>query len=392
MSKEQPVPYRTDGSNDFAYRTMSERLPGIITETIERNPPLFLRSRKGLLDLEKSIRNNDPLPELDPPTPEWERWRDHARAHRGERWLDSEWFYAEHLVYRRIIEVVGYWETGYDPFLPTKEEELVSDAPRGIIERFLSAFPGGELPEEALKAALHASLWGNRIDLSYRVSADLGNDAGDRNLLIDDDTEAACETILEGRGGERLVHIVTDNAGSELTADLLLSWILAGKLGISVLLHVKFHPTYVSDATAADVIRTMDYFARSPTEPVRRFGSDIKRLFETGIIRIIPDLFWNSPEFLDDLPERLVKSFSRGLLVILKGDVNYRRAVRDAPRPPDTPLERVLPSIGSPFLLLRSLKSDTLLRIDPALVQRLDDEDPAWRNNGKRGVIQLSRT
>ncbi|MFP4563893.1 MAG: ARMT1-like domain-containing protein [Spirochaetia bacterium] len=391
MNREQPAPYRTDGSNGFAYRTMSERLPGIITETIERNPHLFPRSRKGLLHIEKSIRNNDPLPGLAPPAPEWEKWEEYARLHRGESWLDSEWFYAEHLVYRMIIEGVGYWETGYDPFLSIKEEELVSGAPEGIIERFLSAFPGAEVPEKAVSAALHASLWGNRIDLSYRASADLGSDAGDRDLLIDDDTEAACKTVLAGCGKERPIHIVTDNAGSELTADLLLSWILAGKLDIPVRLHVKFHPTYVSDATAADVIRTMDYFSQSAAGPLRRFGTDIKKLFETGKIRIIPDLFWNSPGFLDALPERLVKSFSRGFLVILKGDVNYRRAVRDAPWPPETSLEKVLPVIGSPFLFLRTLKSDTLLRVDPALIRRLDSEDPAWRNNGKRGVIQLSR-
>jgi hypothetical protein len=402
MCKNLPAPYRTDGSNDFAYHTMSERLPGIIRETVQQNPDLFEGSRKVLLELEESIRGNAPLPRLAPPTPDWEKWEEYARQHPGERWLDTEWFYAEHLVYRLILEAVRYWETGSDPFRPTKEEELVSGAPEGIIERFLAEFPleegsGGKGDQavgaadgEAVSAALHASLWGNRIDLSYRVSADLGSENTERDLLIDDDTVGAVKTISGGYGGEKPVHIVTDNAGSELTADLLLAWILAGRLEIPVRLHVKFHPTYVSDATAADVRRTVDYFSRSSSEPVRRFGTDIEKYLAGGKIRVLPDLYWNSPGFIDELPERIGISFSRGLLVILKGDVNYRRAVRDAPWYPGTALQEVLPEVGPPLLLLRSLKSDTLLRVDSEVVRRLDREDPSWRNNGKRGVIQLA--
>ena len=203
MLTDHPAPFRTDGSNDFASQTMGKRIPGIITETMENNQDLFPRSRKALLELEKSIRNNSPLLELDPPTPDWERWRDHARAHRGERWLDSEWFYAEHLVYRLIIEAAGYWETGYDPFRYTKEDELVSGAPQGIIERYMTAFADRGGFEEAVAAALHASLWGNRIDLSYRVSSDLGSEAADGDLLIDDDSSRASEIILGGRGTGR---------------------------------------------------------------------------------------------------------------------------------------------------------------------------------------------
>lgn len=398
MRRDHPAPFRTDGTNDFAHQTMGVRIPDIISETVERNPDLCASSRNALLGLEESIRDNDPLPELKPPAPDWETWKGYARAHRGESWLDSQWFYAEHLVYRLIIEAVRYWETVRDPFLPTKEEELVSGAPRGIIERFLSDFPetgGGKGPGstaagEPVAAALHASLWGNRIDLSYRVSADLGSDADDRDLLVADDTERAVQTLVSSRGAGNPVHIITDNAGSELTADLLFAYVLAGSLDIPVGLHVKFHPTYVSDAGAADVLRTVNYFAASSDGSVRRFGTEVKRLFETGKIRVFPDLFWNSPGFFDDLPERLREPFSRGTMIVVKGDVNYRRAVEDAPWPPKTSLEEVLPDIGPPLLFLRSLKSDTLLQIDPAVAGKLDAEDSAWRNNGKRGVVQLS--
>ena len=49
------------------------------------------------------------------------------------------------------------------------------------------------------------------------------------------------------------VHIVLDNTGSELALDLLLVDALLSFGFARVTLHVKMHPTFVSDATAADV-------------------------------------------------------------------------------------------------------------------------------------------
>ena len=42
---------------------------------------------------------------------------------------------------------------------------------------------------------------------------------------------------------------------------------------------------------------------------------------------------------------------------------------------------------GVPLITLRTMKSDCVIGIDKEIVDKVEKEDPQWRNNGKRGVI-----
>ncbi len=43
----------------------------------------------------------------------------------------------------------------------------------------------------------------------------------------------------------------------------------------------------------------------------------------------------------------------------------------------------------APFVAMRTLKSDPIVGVPPYLAEEnLEAEDPSWRVNGKRGVIQ----
>jgi class 3 adenylate cyclase len=104
---------------------------------------------------------------------------------------------------------------------------------------------------------------------------------------------------------------------------------------------------------------------------------------------LVPDAFWNGPATMDALPARLRSLFSRSALVILKGDMNYRRLVGDILGPCDIPLEKVIADFPAPMAVLRTLKSGPLLGFDVHRSQTLDAVDSAWRANGQRRIIQF---
>jgi hypothetical protein len=84
-----------------------------------------------------------------------------------------------------------------------------------------------------------------------------------------------------------------------------------------------------------------------------------------------------------------LRVFEEAQLVIFKGDANYRRTVGDALWRPETPLGDVWGDFPAPMLALRTLKSDPIIGLPVGVAETLDQVDIDWRNNGKRGIIQL---
>jgi hypothetical protein len=79
---------------------------------------------------------------------------------------------------------------------------------------------------------------------------------------------------------------------------------------------------------------------------------------------------------------------ARSDLVVLKGDVNYRRLLDDRHWPHTTPLGKAATYFPAPFLLLRTLKSEIQIGLAPGQAESLTAEDPDWLINGRRGLIQ----
>ena len=102
---------------------------------------------------------------------------------------------------------------------------------------------------------LYSSLWGNRIDLSYAVSARVGRAArleDERVNLLVDDAERVW-SFIHSRPGSR-VAFLQDNAGTEFLLDLALAdFLLQSGLAAQVDLHLKPQPFFVSDAMPQDV-------------------------------------------------------------------------------------------------------------------------------------------
>lgn len=383
-----PPRIRTDASNPFAHHTMQVRVPAILDEVLRNNPDYSPAVRARIEALIAASRAGAALPELPESAPHAAEWRAELSRRAGEGWLSSDWFGVENYIYRCLAEATEFWASARDPFAPTKHAEYASAAQRAALEAAV-AIEGS--PRQQLEGLLLAALFGNRMDLSFAASRERGVLADSSDLLVDDRARAI-DRLEQGRGG---VHFIIDNAGTELSVDL----VLAARLlqhGHDVVLHVRVHPAFVSDALEQDVrwfIEGADeraaalWSACSPA--TRACRQQLHVALSSGRLRIAAHAFWNGPASLWALPEPLRHEFEAARLVLLKGDAHYRRAVGDALWPPETPFAAVTRYFPAPLLALRTLKSDTIVGLQPGTAARLDAEDARWRVNGRRAVASL---
>ncbi len=385
----RPAPIRTDSSNAFANHTMRLRLPAIIDEVKALNPDYPADIRRRLDRLHDDLASGAPIAETELlPAGDSGHWSRALQLQRdivgGEpTWQNAEWFFAETFAYRCLIEAVRWHESGRDPFLPKKRAELRSDALWRLIER---AFAPLDAPETELPRAVEFALWGNRIDLSYAPSSQRGTDINPDDLLVDHRTDLLPQ--LTGVD-DTAVHIVADNAGSELAMDLALAECLLRHVTTMVVICLKAHPTFVSDATPDDVWLLLDAMSARGGKAAE-LADRLRARWSSGQLRFSPHPYWNSSHFLWDLPPELSCVLNAARLVIIKGDANYRRALGDAIWPAHTPFGDVLSYLEAPVLCLRTLKSDPLVGLPSAdTAAQLDRDDPDWRVNGQRGVIQF---
>jgi len=392
-----PAPIRTDQSNAFANNTMRVRLPAIIDDTIAANDDYPASIKRRLCRLRDELRAGAPIKQLDVESAgdviEWaEALRRQREIVMGEpTWHNAEWFFAETFAYRCLLEAVRWTESGRDPFLPKKLEELHGEALWRLLEHALHP---AITPEDELRQAVAFDLWANRIDLSYAASMTRGTDIDSDDLLVDDREQLLnhlfdSKTAAPQYNDNGAIYIVADNAGSELAMDLVLSDCLLHHVVDRVVIYIKTHPTFVSDATPTDVwmmLAEMDGRGQQPAALAKR----LRAAWEEERLRFLPHPYWTSSRFLWDLPVGLRKQFNDARLVIIKGDANYRRTVGDCIWPAHMPFSDVLNYLDAPVLCLRTLKSDPVLGLPSAdTAEQLDRIDPDWRVNGKRGLIQF---
>lgn len=365
---------RTDGSNQFAYHTMTERLPAVVAAILQYNRGYDHDTARTLTSLASALRDNAPIPSLALPAPDFDMWTEFCDGHGHTTWLNTDWFPAEMYFYRLVLSAVHWWETGDDPYGTLKRTALLDPTLWQWIDE----------AENASVTDLWAlSLRGNRHDLCHACHHN-GTAWSAEDLLIDE--RVLLEEYLFGTSGD--IHFVCDNAGTELAMDLCLISRLLQCTSDTVYLHVKMMPTLVSDATRADVLGFLEMLDMSR---YTRLAAHLAALIQSHRLRVVPDLFWNGPDTMAALPARLRTMFANSALVILKGDMNYRRLVGDLLGPCDTPLERVIAGFPAPVAILRTLKSDPLFGFSGNRSQTLDTMDSAWRTSGQRGIIQFRK-
>ncbi|MFC8797783.1 damage-control phosphatase ARMT1 family protein [Promicromonospora sp. NPDC057138] len=376
----------SNAPGSFAWGVLTRRHPDLIA-TVRRlvpYPPAIQESLDQLL-----VTIDGAVPPLPAGAHDQAAWQEWAAPYLGRGWIDVPFLWAESYFYRLLLEATGYFGSGpwagIDPFAPQKNAELdTPDLARdlGDLDRLVTASD-----QAGLSAALAASLWGNRADLGFRMSDPSAQHKEQVDELVAD--ESAELWRLLGAGSPGQVHLVADNAGRELVADLVLTdRLLATGRAATVTLHLKPHPYYVSDATTADLLQVLRRL-HAAGDTAASVAARLTAAIGDGQLRVQAHAFWCSPLTFHDLPTDLASELAEATLVIIKGDLNYRRLVGDAHWDPTTSFQDLTSYFPAPLAALRTLKSDVAVGVDPDRLAHLEATAPGWRTDGTHAVIHV---
>lgn len=221
-------------------------------------------------------------------------------------------------------------------------------------------------------------LWGNATDLSLltsltyediqKLQGSEARKASEKNIIVND-LEKAYDVLKKAKNEgvkERRIDIALDNAGFELYVDLILAgFLLSAGLATNVVLHPKSIPWFVSDVVPADFAALLNalaspqsfYSTPSPEEvdsgklpePLSQKETDeLSFLFQTwgqfhgeGQLVLRTNRFWTeggSYWRLPTLAPSLYEDLKESLLVVFKGDLNYRKLTGDVNSPFKDPI------------------------------------------------------
>ena len=373
----------------FPRSVLAERHPAIIRQVREAFPygPAQHRALDALLaSCTKGVV--EPLPADAHDRSRWQEWG--SAEYAGRSWYDLPWLWSESYFYRQLLSAVGYFGTGpwqgIDPFRPFKLAEL--DAPETDEElAALDALPTKDA-EDQDRALLHGSLWGNRADLGFRLSAAAADAEEAAPGLVADDSDTLWSLLPPSGAGT--LCLIADNAGRELIPDLLLIAHLLerGRIARAVL-HVKPYPYYVSDATTADVLDALRKLTGARGAAVE-YGRILWSAMTDGRLMLRAHPFAAAPLPFADMPDDLRSELATATVTIVKGDLNYRRLVGDRLWSPTTPFGEVTDRFPGPVAALRTLKSDVITGLDPGTEAALvAAEGQRWRTGGTHALIQV---
>jgi len=388
MDPSRPPPLMT--SESFARYTMTHRLPSIVVDVIAENayPPQVVARLQALRDeiLGHAVR---PLTE---DTFDVTVWNQAWEEYRGRTWLEIPWYFAESYFYRRLLEATCYFQPGewqgHDPFEARKRRALEVRGSVSVLEKVLAGEP--QDAQRRFVALLHGSLWGNRADLSNITLAARPEDGlsrSSRDDLLIDHTDAAWALVTSGR--LRRVDFICDNAGLETLLDLALAgFLLAEGLSQRAVFHLKAQPFFVSDAMIKDVPLMLTALCQMGGAAAE-LAARMEKYRREGRWSLKDDPFWTSWLGFPEMPAHLHDELAQSDLIVLKGDLNYRRLLDDRCWPSTTDMEDVAAYFLKPFLTLRTLKAEIIVGLRRGQAETIAATEPDWLVNGRRGIIHL---
>lgn len=383
-----PIPPLLRGADpgSFAEDTIVRRLPELALRVLSENSFDEATNRR-LHTLVSDLPHGLVRPLLDTNAPDWSDWQKALYPFFGQTWLEVPLFAAETYFYRRILEATGYFQPGpgygVDPYRLQKE--------LGLAQAGMSLEQALPVGRQRWHRLIHMSLWGNQADLSlWPVQAGIGGRArggGRETHLLADESAAALAYI--DRLDKGRVEFILDNSGTELIIDLLLAdALLEHNPCLSIRFHVKPHPIFVSDVLAADITQSLRWLETDAPAWAQQVAKRLVQAEKTGRMQVVSRFYWASPTPAWDAPPDLWADLAGSVLLISKGDVNYRRWLGDARWHFSTPLKEIF-NCPAPLLLLRVMKSPVAGGLDQQLVDKMLLRDPAWQVNGQWGLIQF---
>jgi len=408
------IPPKWFGSDagSFAEHTVKVRLPNIARQVLRDNSlePEIVQRLESLIH---EIPDKPLQPLADPHAPDNDAWNQWIGPYRSLNWLEAPWMFVEVYFFRRILEASGYFTPGprhnYDPYEFQKRTGL--ELSRSAVHRYCD-----QLQEwishnnhvdhhETLANLLQMNLWGNQFDLSLwpagvtvgpqRDSPLHSGNPQNSHILANQSFQLA-RYLIKYAGQDPEIDFVLDNAGLELVHDLgLADYLLTYQMAGFVRFHLKSQPFYVSDAMAKDVLHTLDWLAAERESATQALATRLYTPLQSGRLRLEDDPFWCMPISYWQNPGHFQGQIQNGAvgpvtLIILKGDLNYRRLLDDRRWPLITPVNEAFPDLQTPLAALRVLKSELAVGLPADLIIQADQEDPQWMISGRWGIIQLN--
>jgi uncharacterized protein with ATP-grasp and redox domains len=380
-----PPIIHTSEPNSWAHHTFKERIPRIIDDVIASND--YPREIITALQALRTEIISGTIRALAEDVDDRAFWDEHSRQYLGKTWLEVPWFWAEAFFYRRVLEAVRYFQPGTfyhrDPYANIKRTELAT-APQtlnAVIERLPADEPA------AFDVLLHADLWGNRVDLSmYNIArAEPEQD----NLLVDDTVRVWAH--LQSHRGQR-IDFICDNAGTELLFDLALAdFLLCSNIARTIVMHLKPHPAFVSDAMIKDVLESLNVMSQLSMPVLNQLASRLAQAIAQNRLVLRDHPFWVTGFFFHDLPNDLRAMLAPTSLVIIKGDANYRRLIGDCHWEPTSSFDLAAAHFPASVVAVRTLKSEPIVGLRKGVAEHLHAQDAGWNINGRFGVIQFRK-
>lgn len=253
---------------------------------------------------------------------------------------------------------------------------------------------------------LHSNLSSNSSDLSQMFWSKFDN-----VYPHIDESNKFWEEYCKDVGG-KTVNIVVDNFGIEFLYDLVLGYYLKKKGAKKIVYHVKHIPMFVSDVVVDDqkvmldrietlVENSMADYAQK--EIYKTSLAHLKKMVTSEDVEFKPNYLWNMPFSFSEIASfsgKFENKESRKLiddilslfigedLLIVKGDLNYRRLVGDKLWNPRRKTLRNIKYIKCPLLVIRSYKSSVVMdcsKTDLVFMPKSYGSD--WKTEGRVGSI-----
>eukprot|EP00172_Hildenbrandia_rubra_P003562 Plantae.Rhodophyta-Hildenbrandia_rubra.ctg5883.p1 GENE.Plantae.Rhodophyta-Hildenbrandia_rubra.ctg5883~~Plantae.Rhodophyta-Hildenbrandia_rubra.ctg5883.p1 ORF type:complete len:452 (+),score=74.03 Plantae.Rhodophyta-Hildenbrandia_rubra.ctg5883:270-1625(+) len=402
----------------WSHSTMTDRIRTSILSRvfIENDFPTYIIERLMDLDVELQACGDIQIAPIEndggPDIHVWNQILLKDWIQRGCSWLSTPWLIAEFYFYRRLMTAVDYWKTGADPFERQKQNGLCASLEEiGLVAKRFEGLMESEYERKALEGFILTALWGNKMDLSLWPQED-GNgekgsvgksdegldkiiEAGIQFMLVDDMLRTVeyveglrSESKIVSRG--RRMDVVVDNAGFELFTDLCLAdYLIMAKLADTVVIQLKGHPVFVSDAMRKDVMYTITVLSESTDEDVKTLGVRWQQHIDRGNWILHEHLYWAQPFPFWEMDRELRDDLRQSNLIVVKGDCNYRRCLGDRVWDMRVSFDDVMNYFPAPVMALRVLKAEIGCGMDEDKMISASQEDENWLTSGRYGVVQF---
>jgi hypothetical protein len=382
--KTLPPFLMTSESGSFARRTIEERKPIIIDRILSHfdyTPSIRTRLLKFKDELKSGM-----ITSLTDQSSDREIWDSDLQPWIGKSWLDIPWLFAETFFYRKILEIVKYFQPGpwmgVDPYQRLKEVEL-QDSLVVFLESYKSQSYKGNF--ENLQEHTTNALWGNRGDLSNLDVFENDMSAQHERIILNHIEPAFSFISSEVES----IAYFFDNIGKELYFDLaFIDFLIQSELAKSVTCYLKNQPFFVSDAMPKDLINAINHLESSQSPDANALAHRFSQLINSRKVTLEAPPFFTTSRSYHHFPSVLQKQVGEHDLVILKGDVNFRRLFGDCHWDPTTPIEDAGDYFPTSFLSLRTLKGELILGLTSEQSRNLHEHaEKNWMVNGNRGMI-----